>query len=170
MKCRWLVGLLLLGLLPITGFAHDNLGYIKIKMAYEGKPVVGGTVTIYDVSDCPEGVDPVEMLTYVKELGIPGTEKQVDASGFVMFDNLPAGYYLLVQWKAPAGFYPIKPFLVRLSQQTGGTTGNQIEAAPKMEPDEKLPQTGQVIWPAWVMIGLGMSVVGIGALLWKRES
>ena len=169
MKCRWLVGLLLLGLLPITGFAQDNLGSIKIKMAYEGKPVAGGTVAIYDVTDSPEGVDSVEMLVYVKELGIQGTEKQVDASGFVVFDDLPAGYYLLVQRKAPAGFYPIKPFLVKLPQSTDGTTGNQIEAAPKMEPEQKLPQTGQLIWPAWVLIGLGMSVAGIGVLLWKRE-
>ena len=169
MKCRWLIGLLLLGLLPITGFAQDNLGSIKIKMAYEGKPVAGGTVAIYDVTDSPEGIDSVEMLVYVKELGIPGTEKQVDASGIVVFDDLPAGYYLLVQRKAPAGFYPIKPFLVKLPQSTDGTTGNQIEAAPKMEPEEKLPQTGQLIWPAWVLIGLGMSVAGIGVLLWKRE-
>ena len=169
MKCRWLVGLLLLGLLPITGFAYDNLGSIKIKMAYEGKPVAGGTVAIYDVTDSPEGIDSVEMLVYVKELGIPGTEKQVDPSGFVVFDDLPTGYYLLVQRKAPAGFYPIKPFLVKLPQSTDGTTGNQIEAAPKMEPEQKLPQTGQLIWPAWVLIGLGMSVAGIGVLLWKRE-
>ena len=169
MKCRWLIGLLLLGLLPITGFAQDNLGSIKIKMAYEGKPVAGGTVAIYDVTDSPEGIDSVEMLVYVKELGIPGTEKQVDASGFVVFDDLPTGYYLLVQRKAPAGFYPIKPFLVKLPQSTDGTTGNQIEAAPKMEPEQKLPQTGQLIWPAWVLIGLGMSVAGIGVLLWKRE-
>ena len=169
MKCRWLVGLLLLGLLPITGFAYDNLGSIKIKMAYEGKPVAGGTVAIYDVTDSPEGIDSVEMLVYVKELGIPGTEKQVDASGFVVFDDLPTGYYLLVQRKAPAGFYPIKPFLVKLPQSTDGTTGNQIEAAPKMEPEQKLPQTGQLIWPAWGLIGLGMSVAGIGVLLWKRE-
>ena len=79
MKWRWMVMLLLLMTVPVTALAKDGSGSIRLKMAYDGEPVSGGTVTLYDVSDSPEGVGPLEMLVYVRELGIPGTEKPVDA-------------------------------------------------------------------------------------------
>ncbi len=169
MKRQLAIVLLLLMAVPMTVFAQNSRGYIRLKMAYDGQPVSGGSVTLYDVSDSPERIGPLEMLVYVKELGIPGTEKPVDTSGVVVFDNLPAGLYLLVQQKAPAGFYPIKPFLVRLSLVAGGTQIDGIDAAPKLEPEKKLPQTGQLVWPAWVLLGCGISFVGIGLLAWKRE-
>ena len=169
MKWRWMVALLLLMSVPITGFAADCRGRIRLKMAYAGEPVAGGSVTLYDVSDSPEGVGPLEMLVYVKELGIPGTEKAVDSSGYVTFDDLPAGQYFLVQHKAPVGFYPIKPFLVELIQMPGGVQISSVDGAPKLEPEKKLPQTGQLVWPAWLLLGMGICTTGIGLLVWKRE-
>lgn len=169
MKWRWMVMLLLLMTVPVTALAKDGSGSIRLKMAYDGEPVAGGTVTLYDVSDSPEGVGPLEMLVYVRELGIPGTEKPVDASGFVTFGGLKPGLYLLVQQKAAPGFYPVNPFLVRLPQKASGIQSGDIEAAPKLEPEKKLPQTGQLIWPAWALLGSGIMFVGIGILAWKRE-
>lgn len=169
MKWRWMIALLLLLTVPITGFAANCRGHIRLKMVYDGEPVPGGTVTLYDVSDSPEGIGPLEMLVYVKELGLQGTEKPVDSTGFVAFDNLPAGLYFLVQHKAPAGFYPINPFLVELLQIPGGTQIASVDGAPKLEPEKKLPQTGQLVWPVWLLFGVGICTTGIGLLIWKRE-
>jgi len=170
MKWRWLIGLLLLLLvIPVPGNAEDCLGYIRLNMSYDGNAASGGTVTLYDVSDSPEGVDPLEMLVYVKELGIPGTEKQVDGAGQVTFDGLPEGLYLLVQQKAAPGYYPVRPFLVRLTKTVFGDQVGSTEAFPKLEPEQKLPQTGQVVWPAWVLVGLGATVAGVGLLSRKRS-
>lgn len=169
MKWRWMIALLLLMCVPITGFAENCRGYIRLKMAYDGEPVPGGAVTLYDVSDSPEGIGPMEMLVYVKELGLPGTEKTVDSRGSVIFDDLPAGQYFLVQHKAPAGYYPIKPFLVELLQMPGGTQISSVDGTPKLEPEKKLPQTGQLVWPVWVLLGMGICTTGIGLLILKRE-
>ena len=168
MKRRCLMILLLLMLLPMRGLAEGSNGYIRLKMAYNGKPISGGSVTLYDVSDSPEGVDPLEMLVYVKELGIPGIEIQVDGSGVVAFEDLPAGRYFLVQQKAPGGFYPIRPFLVELSPAAGGLLVDGIEARPKLQQEQQLPQSGQLKWPAWVMLGLGTTVTAVGFHSWKR--
>ena len=159
---RILIGALIVLSIPVMAFAKDCRGYIRLKLLYEGQPVTGGTVTLYDVSDSPEGLGPLEMLVYVKELGISGTEVAVDATGCVTFDDLPAGLYLLVQQKAAAGFYPCNPFLARLSPAAGGTQIGSIDAAPKMEREKKLPQTGQLVWPVWVLLGMGILFVGFG--------
>ena len=169
MKWRWMMALLLLLTVPITGFAENCRGHIRLKMAYDGVPVSGGTLTLYDVSDSPEGIGPLEMLVYVKELGLPGTEKSVDSRGLVIFEDLPAGLYFLVQHKAPPGFYPIMPFLVELVQIPGGTHTSSVVGAPKLEPEKKLPQTGQLVWPVWLMLAIGISMPGIGLLILKRE-
>ena len=169
MKLRWLFGVLMLFAIPISCLAAENRGYIRLTMAYDGQTVAGGTVTLYDVSNCPEEIDPLEMLVYVKELGIPGVEKQVSASGQVIFNDLPAGYYLLVQQKAAKGYYPMNPFLIRLAVAPGGSQVTCIDAAPKLAPEKKLPQTGQLIWPAWVFIGGGGLFIGIG-LFHRKET
>jgi len=169
MKRRLFYAVLVLLVLPITCFAAENRGFIRLTMAYGGQTVSGGTVTLYDVSKGPEETPPHEMLEYVKRVGISGTEKKVDATGQVVFDDLPAGHYLLVQEKPAEGFYPIKPFLIRLSLASGGTQVNSVDAAPKMEPEKKLPQTGQLIWPAWIFIGAGGVFIGIGLFQWKGK-
>lgn len=169
MKLRWMITLLLLLTVPITAFAKESHGYIRLKMAYDGRPVTGGTVTLYHVSDSPGELDPAEMFVYVKESGIVGLEIQVDESGYVLFDGLPAGQYLLAQQKAAPGYYPIKPFLIHLKTAAGGTMVDSVDASPKMEPEGKLPQTGQLVWPAWALLGSGIMFVGIGILAWKRE-
>lgn len=169
MKLRWMITLLLLLTVPITAFARENRGYIRLKMAYDGGPVAGGTVTLYHMSDSPGELDPTEMLAYAKESGIPGLEKQVDESGYVLFDDLPAGQYLLAQQKAAPGYYPIKPFLIHLKTAAGGTMVDSVDASPKMEPEGKLPQTGQLVWPAWAFIGFGLIFIGFGLNNLKRE-
>ena len=169
MKRRWFFAVFLLLVMPLTSVAAENGGYIRLTMAYNGQTVTGGSVTLYDVSDTPEDIGPPEMILYAKELGIPGTEKKVDTSGQVIFDGLSAGKYLLVQQKAAEGFYPMNPFLIQLPLESDGIQVGCIEAAPKLEPEKKLPQTGQLIWPAWMMLSLGIAFAGIGIFSWNRE-
>ena len=169
MNRRWRVAALLLLMLPITCYAAQNGGYIRLNMRYDGHPVSGGSVTLYDVSDSPEGVDSLEMLVYVRELGISGVEKKVSASGVVIFDELTAGQYLLVQQKAAPGYSPFRPFLVRLTQSPVETLENGIDAAPKLEREKKLPQTGQLVWPAWGLAIAGIFIVFLGLFIQKRK-
>lgn len=169
MKRRLIIVILILITLPVTVFAQGNRGYIRLQMVYDGRAVSGGTVTLYDVSDSPEGFGVQELMEYVEKHNILGCEKQVDGSGFVLFEDLPAGVYLLVQHQAPQGFYPINPFFVRLSMVADGTLVDCVDAAPKLEPEKKLPQTGQLIWPSWILIGAGVLLVGLGLLRRERK-
>ena len=166
---RWMIALLILLAVPVTAFSEGCSGYIRLKMSYNGKPVSGGTVTLYDVSDSHVGIDAAEMAAHIKESGIHGIEKEVNGAGEVLFDDLEVGQYLMVQEKAAPGYYPIKPFLIHLKTAAGGTMVNSVDASPKMEPEGKLPQTGQLVWPAWVLMGMGASVAGIGLMSrkWK---
>lgn len=166
---RWVLALILLLSVPVSCLAAGEVGYIRLTMAYDGQPVAGGTVTLYDVSVCPEGTNPETLVEYVKDNHLPGQEKRVDSAGIVIFDDLIPGRYLLIQQEAAKGFRPMKPFCIRLTLSADGEQVVGVDASPKMEPDKKLPQTGQLIWPAWVLLGTGTVLVGFGLICRKKE-
>lgn len=166
---RWVLALILLISLPITCRAAGDGGYIRLTMAYDGQPVPGGTVTLYDVSGYSEGSSPESLAEYVKDNHLSGQEKRVDSAGIVVFDDLLPGRYLLVQQEAAKGFRPMKPFCIRLTVSADGEQVVGVDASPKMEPDRKLPQTGQLIWPAWALLGTGTVLVGFGFIHRKKE-
>lgn len=166
---RWMLIFLVFLALPVTCLAADRLGCIRLTMNYDGKPVTGGTVALYDVTACPEEMNPEELAAYVKEQDLPGEIRQIDKEGRVTFENLAHGVYLLTQ-KVPAeGYLPMKPFIVSLPISLNGQLIYEIDAFPKLQPKEKLPQTGQLIWPAWAFIGAGLAFIGIGLSNLKRE-
>ena len=134
--------LLLLLTVSMACLGETGKGEIRVKMLYGGQPITGGSVTLYDVTDSPEGIGPLEMLVYVKELGIRGYEKQVGSSGEVLFDELSSGKYLLVQLKAAEGFYPVKPFMIPLSLTDRKIQAKSIWVSPEMQPLVMLHKTG----------------------------
>lgn len=126
---------------------------------------------MYCVTDLEDTTDPERMAAEVLNWELPGTVREVGSDGYVEFSDLSPGQYLLVQLEAANGFLPMKPFCVSLPMWLEETLTYQIDAAPKLEPvpGEKLPQTGLLIWPAWVLLGTGALLVGIGAFARKRE-
>ncbi|MCD7862640.1 MAG: hypothetical protein LUG61_03785 [Lachnospiraceae bacterium] len=116
---------------------------------------------------------------------------QVGANGAVTFSNLPVGVYLVVQTEAAEGYYQVSPFVVTVPLSVNGTLIYDVDASPKVEtlnqPSEEtpktpkkttgsttdaqtdtsliLPQTGAVLWPIFLIAGIGMAVFLTGWLL-----
>ena len=169
MKRHLFLFLCLLLLMPIRCVAAENRGTIRLQMAYNGNAVAGGSVVLYNVTTCHGEMDPKELAAYVKKMGLPGEQKQIDSTGTVTFENLPSGIYLLIQKNSAEGYLAMKPFCISLPMSVNGQMMYEIDASPKLQPKDKLPQTGQIIWPAWAFIGFGLAFIGIGLSNLKRE-
>lgn len=162
---------LMLAVIPITVFAAQQKGSIQLTMRHSSETVSGGTVTLYCVTDLSGAEDPQALAEYARYMGIPGTTRPVGTDGKVTFSDLEPGYYLLVQEEAAAGYRRMNPFCVSVPMAVGEELLYDIGAAPKLEriPEENLPQTGQLIWPIWILLGGGLGLIGMGLLLQKRQ-
>lgn len=182
----------------------DALGSITVAMKdNQQRPVGGGTVTLFAFAELSEkegglawtytkdfqtcGLSLEKFSTdsfaaslekYCADKGIKGTEAEIPASGTLVYNDLPAGLYLIVQTKAASGYYPIKPFVVSVPfQEDSGQWVYQVNALPKMElcpttakptptpkPSNppKLPQTGQLNWPIPILAGAGILLFLVG--------
>lgn len=160
----------LLFLMPIRAFALQQ-GSIEVAMEYGGKTVSGGTVTLYEIGDWSETADAEILAEYADKMNIPGTTKKVGEDGKARFPKLAPGHYLVVQHEAPAGFLPMNPFCISIPMTVGGKLIYDVQATPKLQrlPEPQLPQTGQLIWPIWVLLGSGFGLIGLGYLLQKRK-
>ena len=97
-----------------------------------------------------------------------GVTQEIDLAGTVEFTGLKEGLYLIVQTESSNGFYPIKPFLVRLPWMEEQW---YLEAAPKLEMiPAGQPQTGEGM--VTVLSALTMLLSGIGLVAcwrWKKR-
>ena len=99
--------------------------------------------------------------------------------GVAKFENLPAGLYLIRQEKAASGYSPLASFLVTLPYEESMDVTVESKAELKREPtptkpsdknpDEKLPQTGQVTWPVPVMAASGLFLFFLGLAMCSRK-
>ena len=98
----------------------------------------------------------------------------VDEKGNYVFADLPTGLYLIYQHKSAQNYSDIQPFLVSVPFLKDGEYEYRISAKVKTElykaiPEapsedlEKLPQTGQLLWPIPLLavIGFGFCVLGV---------
>ena len=100
-------------------------------------------------------------------------------NGIAKFENLTTGLYLIYQEKAAEGYSKLSPFLVTVPYTVDGkmiydvTVDSKSElernptppTEPDKEPDEKLPQTGQLTWPIPVMAASGIALFLLGWIL-----
>ncbi len=158
-------------LLPVQAFAADQTGSIQLTMSYDGKSVPGGKVTLYDVTEFHSITDVDEVSTCVRKSGLSGLSREVGADGTVTFRDLLPGYYLLVQEESPIGYLPIKAFCISLPMAVGDELEYHIVAVPKLEmvPEGNLPQTGQLIWPIWILLASGVSLLTLGFALYRKK-
>ncbi len=100
-------------------------------------------------------------------------------NGKVKFENLPKGMYLICQTKLSDGEKKILPFLMSVPDKNGNMN---ISASPKpgieteKTPDKpktpgktKLPQTGLVLWPVFMLVAGGLLLILVGTWLRRQD-
>ena len=138
----------------------DRKGSISVAMTHGGRPVPGGSLTLYRVADVVvEGSDhafaytadfagcaipvteldsarlPQELARITVASRLTGTTRQMDRQGKTTFSNLEVGLYLVVQREAAPGYTAINPFLVSVPQNEAGTYVYDVDTAPKNIPE-----------------------------------
>lgn len=178
-------------------------GSITVTMQYQEDAVPGGILTLYRIGDIQEsdgnysfgltedfagygkplediesGDTAEKIAEYAEKHEVKGSVLQIPEEGQVVFDNLIPGLYLIVQSRASDGFYEIEPFLVTIPMMRDGIYVYDVDAGPKIEPENEgvvddysdrrpsiLPQTGQLNWPVPVLAMLGLVLFSAGWLL-----
>ncbi|MGM9549391.1 MAG: hypothetical protein ACI3V5_06060 [Faecousia sp.] len=132
-----------------------------------------------EFAGCGESLEDVQsaelakrLAQYARDNGRKRTTKRIDENGTVSFDNLAVGLYLFVQNRAAAGYLKTDPFLVRVPMMEAEVYVYDVYASPKAEVKKEpaapptaptgpkgptLPQTGQLNWPAPLLVILGLS-------------
>ena len=162
---------ILVMIVPLTVFSAGDRGSIRVRMRYEDVAVPGGTVALYALSDEDDTGDPQTLWERAETSGQSALVIPVGLDGEVIFENLEPGGYLLGQPESAEGYLPIKPFCVRIPMHMNGEMMYHIDATPKIEtkPETKLPQTGLLIWPAYLLLAVGAAVAGMGILVGKQK-
>lgn len=156
--------------LALTAGAYEVLdfsrkGSISIAMTHNGRPVAGGSLTLYrvadvvdqngdsvfvytdDFSECTISVTELDSAQLPEELAriaaakrLTGTTRELDRQGQTKFSDLEIGLYLVVQKQPAPGYTKIKPFLVSVPQNEDGQYVYDVDTAPKNIPEpEKEP-------------------------------
>lgn len=144
--------------------------------------------TLGDLSATQNKTEAAKLVTYTTQQKIPALASQTtNASGVVNFAGLEQGLYLVRESSSPTGHAPISPFLITIPQYLDEETPiYNVDAAPKTTTSDviptptptatpvptsnpgKLPQTGQLWWPVFVLVGLGFGLCVLGVAL-KQE-
>ncbi len=181
---------------PAAAAAGDDgtLGSITLNLKYKEnnteKKLTGGKLSIYNVTDLQDWSSYTSAELDEKNSGLakaflddeldnaePLATKAI-SNGEVRFENLPKGMYLICQSELSENEMEILPFLMSVPDKNGNIN---ISAAPKpgivkdtpkkVKPKKKskLPQTGFVLWPVFMLIAGGLLLILVGAWLRKPE-
>ena len=161
-KQRLALLLTVLALCAATAFAHDvpdltRTGTITVSMQYQGKPVPGGTLTLYRVGSVHEDdgnysfaltddfaasgeslAEPSSaalagrLAQYAANAGCSGESHPIGSDGTAVIDDLTPGLYLVVQSKAATGYSSASPFLIGLPAMEDGAYVYEVDAGPKL--------------------------------------
>lgn len=127
-----------------------------------------------------------KLAKYAADNKISGKTLTVGTDGKAKADKLKLGLYLVVQNKAADGYSNITPFLVSVPQMDEkGNYIYKVDATPKSgtkanptptrkvtvtpTPRKRLPQTGQLWWPVFVLGAAGLTCIVIGIAARKRS-
>ncbi len=129
---------------------------------------------------------PAELASYIEANELkPVTTQDVAEDGTVSFTDLTLGLYLMVQETPAPGYFAAAPFLVSLPGVEEEVYVYEVDASPKVElekepttepsttePEEELPDTGQMKWPVPVLAVGGLTLLAAGwyLLISKRKS
>lgn len=155
---------------PMTAYAHDvpdasQKGTIAITMRYDGKPVSGGSLTLYRAAEVKEddgnysfaltgdftasGAELTDISSadlagdlarFAASRKLTGTTRKIGSDGKVSFTGLELGLYLLVQDEAAEGYNKAEPFLVSVPMMEDGAYRYEVNATPKVELEKAPPK------------------------------
>ena len=144
------------------------------------------------VGSMPENLDAVngelaeKLVNIAKNKQVPlyRNSQELDEKGNVKFNNLEVGLYLVVHTKKveitlsdkSKVTYTINPFLVSVPQKEGEELTYDVVTNPKVSPEKsttpppkkptpppkRVPQTGQLWWPVFVLGAAGMIFITVG--------
>ena len=198
--------LVLLCYLPVTASAEelvdlDAEGSITVKAVYKKNPLEGMKLnciqvgklipngelyyfeslyddTVYTSENIHDSKHPGEMLKLVKNGTKIGYTKAADKDGYIKFDSLKPGLYLIYQNESfiKAGDkYEIREFFVTIPYDGKYDVDAKSKPGLDLYPEEpsnpttgtsqkvtRLPQTGQLSWPVPVMALCGMMFFALG--------
>jgi len=145
---------------PVNPPDSGTLCAVAVDLQYNGKPVVGVPVTVYQVADmgrqgdyftltepfAGSGVDLASvnsaadnvtmaqtLLDHARAGDVTGTMVSTGADGKALFGDLPAGLYLVESGQA-RGFSSITPYVLTLPElQSDGSWVYDVTALPKTE-------------------------------------
>lgn len=148
----------------LYAFSSDSECSISITLKCDNTPVAGAEVTVYRVADITPTVDGytfsycngfsgptlsveilqnpnicAELFATALSNGISGRTAVSDNNGFVSFENLEVGLYLVAQTGTVVGFTAFKPFLVYLPVTEGYDWKYHVDATPKVDIDRIPP-------------------------------
>ena len=159
-----------LATVPVTANAEEKVepdkkgSIIVATLNAEKKAIVGGTVTLCQVAELSEDgtkfvftknfasfTDPIEkdsdltaeladkLAKKAQTLKNLST-KEIGRTGYVEFEDLPVGLYVIFQEKAAKGYKAIRPFLVSIPyKDKDGKLTYRVNAIPKPEVATKEP-------------------------------
>lgn len=122
-----------------------------------------------------------KLRSFVQEQDIAGQTLTPNDEGVVRYAPLEQGVYLICSTAQPGEF---APFLVRIPMTIGGQPIYDIQAEPKTEdpdgpfspqdpdtPQPDIPQTGNILWPKYLLLILGSLAIlaGFVQILRGRE-
>lgn len=181
-------GIMLLLLLTVRVAAAEQ-GNITVCLRSSRETVSGAQIVVYPVGKVgedgtlvlhdpfPEGSisravwtepETAQMLwEYSCDHALSGESCRTDEMGKAVFPDLQEGVYLLGQVAAAEGYQAFSPFLVVLPAKTGGKINWNVQAFPKITPEES-PKTWDpaALFPALL---LGAGSLCLSARLWQRR-
>lgn len=137
---------------------------------------------------------PSKLAEFIDKNKIAPDASYTSSQGKIFVPQLEMGLYLFVQSKGSDSYSKVSPFLVTVPfRNQDGSLSYDVEASPKMgllqrqivipgeetsteskpatpsqptkpEKDKKLPDTGLLWWPVWILFLLGLIFVFVGFL------
>ena len=110
--------------------------------------------------------------THAKEKTLSGMTAEPTENKEVFFSGLEQGWYLVCSMSDKAEF---APFLICVPMTIGEKNVYDIQAVPKVDspvspsgpsipitPEPNIPQTGAILWPQYLLLGLGAVAILAG--------
>lgn len=93
-----------------------------------------------------DGQSAMDVLAYITEKSIVGSSGYTDDAGYICFENLPLGIYLVAQTGEVAGFSMTVPFYVCMPSFEDGALQYDVDATPKVDVEILVDLSVKKVW------------------------
>lgn len=136
------------GPVPVGGgklslYMVASVGFRNGHMTYELTADFSGSGA--DLSVLGDEELAVTLRDYALSRDLDHRSESADESGRALFGALETGLYLINQSETPAGYFPIKPFLVSLPLAEDGKWVYDVDASPKMGFYSSVPTSSSTV-------------------------